>query len=503
MKHHNDDGSRRAFLQQVGAWSALLAAGQAQAQSTSGYKALVCIYLAGGNDAYNTVLATDEASWASYNLARGQGDSPIALLKAGTPADAGKLKGSPAYLGGVLPISPATPQAGRSFALHPSLKDVQSLFNSKRLAVVANVGPMVASLSKDAYLAGSSNIPPKLYSHNDQQSAWQGGVGQGAVIGWGGRLVDAATSNASGLFNAVSIAGNAQWLAGTSGRPYHLGASGPIKMAANGGFPSAVNEALKRISSNGLVGANATGQPRDKHLMGIELGSAGMRSISAESTVSSALASYPASQIGGADALKLTNLWGNSETNALAAQLQMVARMMAASQAKLGVSRQVFFVQLGGFDTHDNQNLRHADLLLRLNHALKYFDAALSTLGLQDKVTTFTSSEFGRTFTSNGDGTDHGWGGHHFVMGGAVKGGDIYGNFPTYGTRNSSDNRFSGSNQQLHNGVLLPELSVDQMGATLGRWFLGPILADGSNLNAAFQSLKNFSQQDVGFMIAA
>jgi uncharacterized protein (DUF1501 family) len=158
----------------------------------------------------------------------------------------------------------------------------------------------------------------------------------------------------------------------------------------------------------------------------------------------------------------------------------------------------VFFVSMGGFDTHDAQNRNQADLMARLGHALRYFDTTLGALGLRNNVTTFTASDFGRTFTSNGDGTDHGWGSHHFVMGGAVRGGDIYGSFPTLGLKNTNNNFFDSSPDQVNNGSLLPTTSVDQFGATLARWFGVP----DSSLNDIFPNLANFSQRNLGFMTA-
>jgi len=180
--------------------------------------------------------------------------------------------------------------------------------------------------------------------------------------------------------------------------------------------------------------------------------------------------------------------------------LQVVARMIDAGGA-LGIKRQVFFVSLGGFsgfDTHKSQNSAHADLMAQLAQGLSYFDTVLGAMNLRDKVTTFTASEFGRSFTSNGDGTDHGWGGHQFVMGAAVRGGDIYGNFPQLGVKNAGNNEFDSSPNQLLNGALLPELSVDQFGSTLARWFG----ASDSQCLDLFPNLRNFnaSARNLGFM---
>jgi uncharacterized protein (DUF1501 family) len=188
---------------------------------------------------------------------------------------------------------------------------------------------------------------------------------------------------------------------------------------------------------------------------------------------------------------------GTRRFNSLAQQFQMVARTLEARQASgIGASRQVFFVSIGGFDTHDAQNTQHAILYSQINQALRYFDDTLGGLGLRNQVTTFTASDFGRTFTSNGDGTDHGWGSHHLVMGGAVRGGDVYGQVPVLGSKNRSNNNFDSSPDQLGNGSLLPTTSVDQFGATLGKWFG---LSD-TQLLEVFPNLKNFGVRDLGFM---
>ena len=196
----------------------------------------------------------------------------------------------------------------------------------------------------------------------------------------------------------------------------------------------------------------------------------------------------------------LNPLNGVMTFNAVAQQLQVVARMIdAAMRGAVAVKRQVFFVSLGGFDTHDLQNRNHADLMARVAQALRYFDTTLGALNARNLVTTFTASDFGRTFTSNGDGTDHGWGAHHFVMGGAVKGGDVYGRFPVLAPKNANNNNFDGSGDQLGNGALLPVHSVDQLAATLGAWFG----VSAGDLAAIFPNLANFdaAQRNLGFMV--
>jgi uncharacterized protein (DUF1501 family) len=519
MTKHRFDASRRLFLRQSSALSMLgsvaaplafnlTAMSSAAAQSATDYKALVCVFLYGGNDAYNTVLATDSSSWQAYTATRIQAPSSIALLPAGTASNSAAQPGSPGRLGGVLPIAPGN-QAGRGFALHPKLNTLQSMFNNdKRLAVVANVGPLRQPTTKAQYVNGTASKPINLFSHNDQQNAWQALAPEGALVGWGGRMADMiAGQNTYPMFSAISASGNAAWLTGNNVRQYHVGSKGATRMGPRpheGDLTFSqveVTQALERIVS----------KARGNHLLEHDLASVNKRSIEAERILRGAMpsasdAAYATPTAGTYNPLsdpKLSFVDPNTGSNAynpLAQQLQVVARMMAANQrGGLGAKRQVFFVSLGGFDTHDNQNASHARLMTQLNHALGYFDGVMTGMGLRDKVTTFTASDFGRTFTSNGDGTDHGWGGHQFVMGGAVRGGNLYGSFPTLGTKNTNNNGFDSSPDQIDNGVLLPTTSVDQMGATMGRWFG---LSDLQCLEV-FPNLAQFdpSKRNLGFMV--
>ncbi|MDO9235709.1 MAG: DUF1501 domain-containing protein [Aquabacterium sp.] len=509
MSQLTQSASRRLFLQQASALSAigasagplamaLASASAVSASNANDYKALVCIFLQGGNDAFNTVLATDDASWSSYTAVRNQAPDSIALLRNAAP-ERTRVIGSPAWLGGVLPVNATTTQNGRSFALHPLLTDVQHLFNDqKKLAIVANVGPLIEPLSKTDYAATLKTKPKKLFSHNDQQSTWLALAPEGATVGWGGQLADAiASSNGNSMFTAITASGNAVWLSGKTVKPYQVSDTGPIRLGspydAMGGrqvFGSAdVAAALETVAS----------QSRNNHVMSADLADLGQRSIAAERMLSKALPSKDALPYGPATQIQYDMLGGGRSTNPLAQQLQTVARIIGA-QATLGLKRQVFYVTLGGFDTHNTQNRNHAELMARLNHGLKYFDTVLTDMGMSGQVTTFTASDFGRSFTSNGDGSDHGWGGHHFIMGGAVKGGDLYGDFPTLARKNTNNNGFDGSTDQLNNGVLLPRISVDQYGATLGSW-LG---LSGRELASIFPNLSRFAgHQNLGFMKAS
>ena len=513
--------SRRLFLHHAGAMGALagagaplalnlLAAGSAAAQTAPDYKALVCLFLFGGNDAYNMVLPTDTASWQAYSTTRNQAPDSIALLAPGVQANGAAVAASPARLGGVLPLNVLNAQginSGRSFALHPLMGTLQTLFNSDgRLAIVPNIGPLIRPTTKAQYGQASYPKPASLFSHNDQQNTWQALAAEGATRGWGGRMGDAlAAMNTRTVFTSVSAAGNAVWLSGQTVQQYQVGSTGAIRMAADSSgrvYGSAdLATALQRIAS----------RSRGTHVFEADIAAISQRSIDAETTLRTALKPASDAAFGTAPAsgtyspntdpklLYDNPLTGVKSFNALAQQLQVVARMVDAGLAgATGVKRQVFFVSLGGFDTHDFQNRSHADLYARLAQALRYFDTSLGALGARGNVTTFTASDFGRTFTSNGDGTDHGWGSHHLVMGGAVKGGDLYGRFPGVGLKNANNNNFDSSADQLGNGALLPEVSVDQLGATLGRWFG----VSDTALGAIFPNLANFdaSKRNLGFM---
>lgn len=515
--HIGHDLSRRVFLRQAGAMSALVGAGaaplalnlaalgSASAQSAPDYKALVCLFLFGGNDAFNMVLPTDSASWNAYTTTRTQAPDPIALLAPGTAPNASATAGSPARLGGVLPIAPANAQ-GRSYALHPLLGAVQQLFDGdKRLAIVPNIGPLVMPTTKAQYGQTSWPKPARLFSHNDQQNTWQALAPEGATRGWAGLMGDIlASQNTRPVFTAISASGNAVWLSGNTVQQYGVSTSGAILLGVNSAgqvYGNAdVGAALQRIATT----------TRTTHPFDADLAAVARRSIDAEAVLRTALTAASDPAFGTAPSsgtynanndpkLRYDNpLTGTTAANALAQQFQVVARLVdAGMRGATGAKRQVFFVSLGGFDTHDLQNRNQADLMARLGQALAYFDTALGNIGARANVTTFTASDFGRTFLSNGDGTDHGWGSHHFVMGGAVKGGDLYGRFPVLATKNANNGNFDGSPDQLGSGSLLPEVSVDQLGATLGRW-LG--LSDGQ-LAGIFPNLANFdaAKRDLGF----
>lgn len=484
--------SRREFLRRAAVLSgsvgsaglpfalnmATLSAAVAQTAVTD-YKAIVCLFMYGGNDSANMVLPWDDASWTAYSTVRATAPDPIALKPVGTLADTSATAGSPAALGGVLSIAPkfaSNPENNtRKFALHPSLTDVKTLFDAGRVGIIANAGPLIEPLDKTAYQKGTRQRPAKLFSHNDQQSTWQALAPEGARVGWGGKFGDLlAGNNTSSTFTNISIGGNAVFMAGNSVFQYQVGNGGATAIGGLTGSLFGSTAAATNFKS--IITAD------NQHLLAKEQSVIVRRSIDAQAAFQTAF--------NGSVVTAPTQYFNPAQrasgNNGLAQQLQTVARIIGA-RTTLGAKRQVFFVSIGGFDTHDNQNKAHADLYARISHAINYFDTTLATLGVRDQVTLFTASDFGRTFTSNGDGTDHGWGGHHFVHGGAVKGGDIYGRFPQVGINHPDE---------VGSGSFLPGTSVDQIGATLGKWFG----VSDSNLNTVFPNLKNFPTANLGFL---
>ena len=456
-KSHPIDGRRRQFLQTASALSVMGSAtplalnlagiGAAAAQTApEDYRALVCVFLFGGNDQTNTVIPFDTAEFNAYTSAR-----PSIARTASELTSLGAVAA----------------QGGRSFALPNELSPLASLYGSGKLAVVGNVGPLIVPTTKTQYQNASVPLPPKLFSHNDQQSVWQSSSAEGATSGWGGRIADLIVSgNANQTFTAISVAGSAVYLSGRTVLQYQVGTGGSVAISGLTGslFGSTTgNQVLQQ-----LITASRPGMFEN------EYDRVTTRSIAANTALSSALASAPA--------ISTVFPTGNS----LADQLKMVARTISARQA-LGAKRQVFFVSLGGFDTHDFQLRDQPGLHATLAAAINAFYQATVEIGVANLVTTFTASDFGRTLTSNGDGSDHGWGSHHFVLGGAVKGGSIYGTFPAIALNTPED---------VGSGRLLPSTSVDQYAATLGKWF-GVSDAD---LATVVPNIASFSTPNLGFM---
>lgn len=494
--------NRREFL----AFAAALGASRAMAAirpdpspatGSGDYRALVCIFLQGGNDAANLLLATDTASWDRYQSARRVDPSPIALAAPGEPSMPGALGTIGAgALGGVLPIQPRTAQpwpAGtpgsglRTFALHPLMTNLQAMFQQGTAALVANLGPLVLPVTRTQYLDGSIPLPRSLFSHNDQTSVWQTGGAEGTSVGWGGLLGDLlAQLNTHAAFTAITLTGNAPLLAGRTVRAYQVSREGAVAiqgLTAPSLFGNASGPALLRA----ILTQAGSASP-------FELGYASVasRSIENEALLNSALSATTAVP----DPPGYLDPWsGATKTNPLALSLQAVARMIAAAPG-LGLRRQVFFVGHGPFDFHQSANQGHPAMLAGLDAALSYFQGLLGNLGgkdLRTNVTTFSMSEFGRCLVSNGSGTDHGWGGHHLVVGGAVKGGDIHGVYPTVGVDQGT---WINPDALPMTGAWIPTTSVDQYAAPLAAW-MG---ASPAQLAAIFPNLANFPAGPVQYL---
>jgi uncharacterized protein (DUF1501 family) len=357
-------------------------------------------------------------------------------------------------------------------ALAPQMGRLKSLFDAGKLAVQLNVGPLVQPTTLAQYSAKSVPLPAKLFSHNDQQSVWQSSQAEGSIQGWGGRLGDLGlANNGNATFTCISVTGNAVYLAGQTATAYQVSPTGavPIKGVNNGVYGSAACAAALRS----LITQSSP------HLMENEYAKTTQRSMEAEVAVTAATAGVTL-----ATTFNTTNPL--NETNPLAVQLQMVAKLIAARTA-LSAKRQVFMVSLGGFDTHDFLPTQHPVLLSSVADAMASFYDATVELGVANSVTAFTASDFGRTLASNGDGSDHGWGSHHFVMGGAVKGKEFYGTAPAIAVNGPDD---------VGQGRLLPSTSVDQFAATLASWFG----VSASELPLVVPNIGNYSLKNVGFV---
>jgi len=455
--------SRRAFLRRAGAlslagtaapWALNLAAmAEASAATAGDYKALVCVFLYGGNDYANTLVPYDPVNYARYqalrpNLAYGRSAlATTALTPAQAPLD---RDGMP-----------------HAYALAPALGRLAPLFQAGKLGALLNVGTLVQPTTKPQYLSHSVPLPPKLFSHNDQQSVWQAQAPEGARAGWGGRMGDLfEAGNGMAAFTCINMSGNAVYMSGRDAAPYQLAPTGAVALSALSRplfGSSACSDALRT-----LITQQRTQMLEDEYTRVTR------RAITTNGALTSALASVPALQTPFAAG------------NPLANQLGMVARLIAAAPS-LGVKRQVFFVSLGGFDTHDGLATAHPGLLANLGEALASFYAATQELGVANQVTAFTASDFGRTLTGNNDGSDHGWGSMHFMLGGAVKGGAFYGTAPVVASDGPDD---------VGQGRLLPTTSVEQYAATLGKW-MG--IAD-RDLLPLLPNLANFDRRDLGFM---
>ncbi len=422
---------------------------QTQAITPGDFKALVCVFLYGGNDSANLLVPRDTANYNAYANLRG-----ILALPQGS----------------LLPINDLV-NDGRDYALHPSVPELRNIYNQGKLALVANVGSLMAPVTRTTYLNGSVQLPPQLFSHEDQQTQWQTSwPGNPSRSGWGGRMADLlqTLNNTNAISMSIAVGGNNVFEVGNQVSQYAVSTSGSIGLD---GFNGTTDP--RYLAYNNIVNLPYT------NLFERAFGAVTRRAIDNNDLVTSALAAAPA----------LTTAFPTNSY--LGDQLKIVARMISA-RAALGMRRQIFFVSTGGFDTHDHELNDHPALLADVSAAMNAFYNATVELGVQNSVTSFTASDFGRTFTTNGAGSDHGWGGHHIVMGGDVKGGNVYGTFPTLSIDGPDDTGY---------GRWIPSTSVDEYSATLAKWFgVNPSLTPGGELLTVFPNLGRFSRPDLGFM---
>ncbi len=448
--------NRRDFLRNSGA-AALFAAtpGLAYSQVVGGlapftdYKALVCVFLHGGNDSYNMLVPNTAAEYNAYAASR----QNLALLQSD-----------------LLPITPAS-SGNPDFGLHPAMGGIQGLFQGGNAAFVTNVGPLVEPTTKDQYFNRSVTLPPQLFSHNDQQDQWASLRGNvPSKTGWAGRMADLIRGVVTDqqMATNASLAGADLFQSADETVAYVMGPNGPVQFEGFSSIPGDIlNE--QRLAFLRVVDA-AYDSVYERGFAEVQ-----RRAIDAADSVSAAIESAPT----------LDNI--PFPQSQLGTQLRTVARLIAVRD-QLQMQRQIFFVATGGFDSHDDQNENQPGLLGGVSDAIAAFHAATVDLQVEDAVTTFTQSDFGRTLTSNGDGTDHGWGGNQLVVGGAVAGGDLYGSYPAL---------VIGGPEDVGGGRMIPSTSADQYAATLARWFGIP----EADLDVVAPNLPNFAQRDLGFMI--
>jgi uncharacterized protein (DUF1501 family) len=415
----------------------------ALAQSATDYKALVCVFLFGGNDANNTLIPFDTTGYGNYASIRGD----LALAQ-----------------NTLLPLTPAP-----NFALNPNLPDIQALFNSNNAAFVANVGTLIQPLTRTQYLAGQT-APTNLFSHPDQQLEWQNAAQSASTqTGWAGRIADSlgATYNTGASIPMItSVAGDTLFCNGT--------ATSPVSISPG-------NVGAASCSEGSECGAR---QASAQALLTLDTG---VSLVQADDTITSNAYAYAKTL---ADAVQsITPLQTVfPANNGLAAQLKQIAQIIQV-RAALGVQRQIFFASLGNFDTHADQLALQSTLLAEISPALAAFYNATVELNVASEVTTFTMSDFSRTFQPNSNnGSDHAWGSHHMVIGGAVKGGQIYGTYPTLALAGPDD---SGSN-----GRWVPSTASSQYAATLAQWFGVP----AADLPTILPSIGNFTNNNLGFV---
>ncbi len=411
------------------------------------YKALVCVFLTGGNDGHNMVIPQTTSQYNLYKAIRGN----LAI-----PGNDAKL-------------TPFSTKNGTPYAFNDGLAALLPLYAQGKVAVIANVGNIVQPTTRAQYLTSSVSVPTNLFSHADQivqmQTAAPGGS---SGTGWAGRVADSMSGLNGGTRFPASIS--------TSGQ--QIFCAGNIVQSA-----SLIPGYDMNPAGMNLWPASA-GAARQAQLQQILTMDSGLAMVQAANHVRQDAISLAAMLQGAGNSAPLTTMFPGTQ---IGQQLKQVAQIMQL-RGKIGIRRQVFFCSLGGFDTHGSQSWQQWDLLKQVSAAMNAFYLSTQEMGIADGVTSFFESEFGRTLQPSGSGTDHGWGSHFLVMGGAVKGGDMYGRFP--------DLSLGGPDDSGGRGALLPSTGLDQYGATMAKWFGVP----DSGLNAIFPNLGNFPVRDMGFM---
>jgi uncharacterized protein (DUF1501 family) len=412
----------------------------------SDYKALVCVFLYGGSDSNNMVIPVDDTDYNLYASQR----TALAIPQSS-----------------VLPISPKTYSDGRNYGFHPSFPEMQSLFGKGQLALLANTGTLTYPTTLSQYTSGSASLPPQLFSHADQQTQWQSSLpDQPFQTGWGGRLADMinAINTNSTISMSISVAGENSFQIGQVVSQYAVSPTGAVSLTgATGGSinPIRYQAQLDLLSQNEQ-----------------SLFQAAFANVTGSAVTDSALLT---SVLSGAATLQT-----QFPSTSLGTQLQMIARLISAAP-QFGLKRQIYFASLGGFDTHTVELATQGPLLVQVSQALNAFYNATVELGVSNQVTAFTASDFSRTYNTNGNGADHGWGSHHLILGGAVNGGDIYGRMPSLEI---------GGPDDTGRGRWIPSTSVDQYSATLATWFG----VSQSNLPVVLPNIGRFPTANLGFM---
>jgi uncharacterized protein (DUF1501 family) len=459
---------RRRFLRAAAAGGIAYAFGRtpgtvyAQAAGTGGftdYKALVCVFMFGGNDSWNMLVPTSAAEYELYRVARG-GNNPTSSLALASTA--------------LLPLSPLSPLPnGLALGLHPNMTGVQQLFQQQRAALITNVGPLIRTTTKAQYQTPGWELPPQLFSHNDQQDQWHSLRGKSLLkSGWAGRVADVLASQVSSqqMPLNLSLAGQSLFQAGDVATPYIMGATGPTSFS---GFGTAGTNLARKTAVN-TVASGTFNTIYERGFAAVQ-----KRAIQFSDLVNAQLATGTARNFVALPDSGVT-------LSSLQQQLRTVAKLIDR-RAALGMTRQIFFVSTGGFDSHDNLLTDQPGLLGNVSDSLKLFYDALAEMNMQSSVTAFTHSDFGRTLTSNGDGSDHAWGGNQIVVGGAVRGGQVYGTFPSLVINGADD---------VSGGRLIPTTSADQYAATLARWFG----VSAANLSLVAPNMNNFTQPFLDFL---